>query len=131
MVEKCLFERDPLIEMEPDDSSEADSTILVRERMRGTKLEGAFKKVEGAVVGQSEHTISILPKTGMKVTYSKRDVTWQNKEAEVHQCSSNNNWPKIKNLQNPEKGQTTTKESKWEKLPNECRQRMKQTQWTK
>ena len=38
MVEKCLLERDPLIEIEPEDFSQADSTILVRERMRGTKL---------------------------------------------------------------------------------------------
>ena len=132
MVEKCLLERDPLIEIEPDYFSEADSTILVRERMRGTKLEGAFKKVKGAIVGQSEHTISILPKTGKKVTCSKRDVAWKNKEAEVTQCSSSNNWPKVlKNSQNQEKRQMTTKESKWEKLPNGCTQRMKQIQRTK
>ena len=88
MVEKCLLERDPLIEIEPDDFSEADSTLLAREQMRVTKLEGSFKKVKGAVVGQSEHTISILPKTGKKVTYSKRDVAWQNKEAEVPQAAA-------------------------------------------
>ena len=78
LVEKCFVERDSLTEIEPD-FSEADSTILVRQRMRGTKLEGAWKKVKGAVAGQSEHTISILPKTGKKVTYSKRDVAWQQK----------------------------------------------------
>ena len=63
---KCSLERNPLIEIEADNFSEADSTSLVRERMRQTKLEGAFKKVKGAVVGQSEHTISILPKTGKR-----------------------------------------------------------------
>ena len=98
MVEKCLLERDPLIEIEPEDFSEADSTILVRERMRGTKLEGAFKQVRGTVVGQSEHTISILPKTGKKTTYSKRDVAWQSKEAKAPQCSSSKNLPKPKKM---------------------------------
>ena len=91
MVEKYLLERDPLIEIELEGFSEADSTILVCERLRGTTLE-----VKGAVVGQSENTISILPKTGKKVTYSKRDVAWQRNEAEVPQCSSSSNWPKVK-----------------------------------
>ena len=37
MIEKCILEKDPLIEIEPQDfSDEADSTILLRERMRGT-----------------------------------------------------------------------------------------------
>ena len=60
-------------EME-DFSEEADSTILVRERVRGTKLEGAFKKVKGQIVGESLHTITIFPKTGKQVVYSKRDM---------------------------------------------------------
>ena len=78
MIDKCILEKDPLIEIEPDDfSDEADSTILVRERMRGTKLEGAFKKVKGKVTGQSEHTISILPKSGKTITLSKRDIAKQ------------------------------------------------------
>ena len=124
MVEKCVLERDPLIEIEPD-FSEADSTFLVREQMRGTKLEGAFKKVKGAVVGQCEHTISILPKTGKKVTYWKRDVAWQRKEAEVPQCSSNNNWPKVKKSAksrkraNDNKRVEMGKASKWMQTANE------------
>ena len=78
MIDKCILEKDPLIEIEPDDfSDEADSTILVRERMRGTKLEGAFKKIKGKVTGQSEHTISILPKSGKTITLSKRDIAKQ------------------------------------------------------
>ena len=103
MVEKCLLERDPLIDIEPEDFSEADSTILVRERMRGTKLEGAFKKVRGTVVGQSEHTISILPKTGKKTTYSMQDVAWQSNEAEAPQCSTSRNLPKPKRMANMNK----------------------------
>ena len=54
---------------------DADSTILVRERSRGTKLENAFKKKEGRIVGTSKHNIQFLPKRGKSaVRYSKRDV---------------------------------------------------------
>ena len=75
MIQKCILEKDPLTEIElADFSNEADSTILVRERMRGTTLEGAFRKGEGKVVGQSEHTVSVLPKSGKVVTMSKRDI---------------------------------------------------------
>ena len=36
MIEKCIFEQDPKIEVEPEDfSDEEDFTILVRERVRG------------------------------------------------------------------------------------------------
>ena len=76
IIEKCILEQDPKIKIEPEDfSDEVDSTILVRERVRGTKLEGAFKKVCGKVIKQSNHTITIMPK-GSKgtTTYSKRDV---------------------------------------------------------
>ena len=39
LIEKCVLEKDPAINIEPEDfSEEADSTILVRERVRGTKL---------------------------------------------------------------------------------------------
>ena len=73
MIEKCILEQDPQIEIEPEDfSEEADPTILVRERVRGTKLEGAFKKVKGKIVGESSHAITVLPKTGHQVIYSKR-----------------------------------------------------------
>ena len=75
MIEKCILDQDPRIEIEPENfSEEEESTILVRERVRGTKLEGAFKKVKDQIVGESTHTITILPETGRKVVYSKRDV---------------------------------------------------------
>ena len=73
IIEKCILEQDPKIRIEPEDFSDAvNSTTLVRERVRGTKLERAFKKVRGKVVNQSSHTISIMPK-GSKgtTTYSK------------------------------------------------------------
>ena len=51
MIGKCILDKDPRIEIEPEDfSEEAGSTILVRERVRGTKLEGAFRKVKGIIV---------------------------------------------------------------------------------
>ena len=63
MIENCILEKDPKINQEPEDfSDEADSTILIRERVRGTKLEGSFKRVKGKIVGQSGHTIRVLPK---------------------------------------------------------------------
>ena len=90
MIEKCVLDQDPKIEIEPEDfSEEADSTILVRERVRGTKLEGAFKKVKGQIVGESTHTITILPKTGKQVVYSKRNVaTSVNKARDSKAASS-------------------------------------------
>ena len=75
MIEKCILEQDPQIEIEPEDfSEEADSTILVRERVRGTKLECTFKKVKGKIAMESSHTVTVLPKVGHQVVYSKRDV---------------------------------------------------------
>ena len=75
IIEKCILDKDPQIEIEPEGlSEEADSTIPVRERVRGMKLEGAFKKVKGQIVGQSSHTITVLPSTGKKTVCSKRDV---------------------------------------------------------
>ena len=38
-----------------------DSTNFVRERARGSKLEGVFKKRKGILLEQSEHTITFLP----------------------------------------------------------------------
>ena len=75
MIRKCFLEKDPQLQIEPEDfSEEADSTILARERVKGTKLERNFKKIKGQVINQSEHTITVLPKVGKKTTYSKRDV---------------------------------------------------------
>ena len=84
MIEQCILDQDPGVEIEQEDfSEEADSTTLVRERVRGTKLEGAFNKVNGQIVDQSSHTITILPTTGRQVVYSKRDVA-----TNVHKASS-------------------------------------------
>ena len=75
MIRKCFLEKDPQLQIEPEDfSEEADSTILVRERVKGTKLKGIFKKINGQIINQSENTITVLPKSGKQTIYSMRDV---------------------------------------------------------
>ena len=54
----------------------APQFFLVRERMRETKKEVAFKKVKGKVLGQLKHTISFVLKSGKGVTMSKKDLAW-------------------------------------------------------
>ena len=49
------FRKGPLVEIEPEDFSEVESYIHVRETLRGTKLEGAFRKVKSKVIGQYNH----------------------------------------------------------------------------
>ena len=65
---------------------DTDSSILVRERSRGTKLESTFRRKDGKILGESEHTIPFLPKRGRVATrYSKRDVAKEDKRAEKEQ----------------------------------------------
>ena len=72
MIGKCISDKDPRIKIEPEDfSEEADSTILVRERVRVTKLEGAFKKVKGNIVNKSENPLKILRKQKRASHYRK------------------------------------------------------------
>ena len=50
-----MKEKDPQLQIEPEDfSKEADSTILVRERVKGTKLQGNFEKIKGQIINQPE-----------------------------------------------------------------------------
>ena len=52
-----------------------DSTILVRETVRGSKLEPVFQKKRGRILDESEHTLTILPEGKKKSTkWSKRDI---------------------------------------------------------
>ena len=58
-----------------DFQDELDSSILVRERARGSKLDGTFKKKSGKVVSESAHTLTMIPeKANTPKVYSKRDV---------------------------------------------------------
>ena len=100
MIRKCFLEKDPQLQIEPEDfSEEADSSILVRERVKGTKLEGNFKKVKGQRVSQSENTITILPKSGKQTIYSKRVV------AKMGQDANANKKETYKRSQKPKKSQ--------------------------
>ena len=108
VIEKCILDKDPRIDIEPEDfSEEADSTILVRERKRGTKLEGAFKKVKGNIVDESQNTLKILPKTGKSFIVSKRDV-----------AKMPDKTPQKKKGSKQEKRPKTTKTRVYEFLPN-------------
>ena len=100
MIRKCFLEKDPQLQIEPEDfSEEADSKILVRERVKGTKLEGNFKKIKGQIFNQSESTITVLPKSGKQTIYSKRDVAKMGQGA------------------NPTKKETVKKKSKIQEKP--------------
>ena len=57
-----------------DFPGEQDSETLVRERARGTKLDGLYKKKKGVIVGETDHTIAISNKKRQPTLHSKRDV---------------------------------------------------------
>ena len=71
-----ISEQDPQLELNASDfQDELDSTVLVRERSRGSKLEQSFSKKTGKVIQETAHTITIVPETsGAPKTLSKRDV---------------------------------------------------------
>ena len=74
---------------ETDFESGQDSAILVRERVRGSTLECAYKKKKGSLLTQSEHTISFLPAPRKTPTIlSKRDIGHSNYSLEDQPCSS-------------------------------------------
>ena len=79
LVSKLLdiSEQDPEIEFEQSDFEDnLDSTVLVRERAaRGSKLQSTFEKKSGKKIGESAHTITLLPESskGPKIN-TERDV---------------------------------------------------------
>ena len=96
MIRKCFLKKDPQFQIKPEDfSEEADSTILVRERVKGTKLEGNFKKIKGQIINQSENTITVLPKSGKQTIYSKRDVAKMGQGANSAKKETAKKKPKI------------------------------------
>ena len=72
---KDISAKDPAAEFQPSDfQDDLDSTIFVRERTKGSKLEPSFEKKTGKIMGETEHTVAILPEsTKWAKTYSKRD----------------------------------------------------------
>ena len=71
-----ISERDPKLDFQPSDfQDETDSTILVSERSKGSKLESTFAKKTGTVVNETEHTVSNLAERSTMVkTISKKTL---------------------------------------------------------
>ena len=65
-----------------DFPGEQDSGILVRERARGTKLDGLYQKKRGIITNETDHTITISNEKRQSTTYSKRDVAMPNEPLE-------------------------------------------------
>ena len=90
MVQKLknVLAEDPQLKFDKADfEDDLDSTIMVRERTRGSKLEGDFQKKKGRITGETSTTISFPPEGKNKeVKLSKRDVakkpscSWQMEE---------------------------------------------------
>ena len=68
--------QDSQLEFQPSDfHDDTDSTILVRERTKGSKLEPTFARKTGKVIEETSHTIAILPeKAKQPKIFSKRDI---------------------------------------------------------
>ena len=69
-------EQDSNLEVNSSDvQDEMDSTVLVTERARCSKLEQTFSKKQGKVIRESAHTITFFPESSnaLKIL-SKRDV---------------------------------------------------------
>ena len=64
----------------PEFEEEFNSTILVRERARGSKFETVFSKKRRRALEETQHTIGVLPQGGKEgiITLAKRDVAKAN-----------------------------------------------------
>ena len=62
-----VSERDPNSEFEqPDFQEDLDSTVLVRERARGSKLACLFDRKAAKIIKETAHTITALPENSTK-----------------------------------------------------------------
>ena len=67
--------REVLQTLSKEDFSSSDSTVLIRERTRGSKLEPLFKKKQGQILKATPHTVSFLPAgRNQPIILSKRDI---------------------------------------------------------
>ena len=67
------FSEQPELDINNDDfESGQDSTIIIRERARGTKLEGNYKKRKGVLLKNSNQTITFLPAGRTQVSDIKK-----------------------------------------------------------
>ena len=56
----AISEQDPNLEFEQSDfQDDLDSTVLVRERARGSKLQGCFDKKAGRKIKETAHTVTV------------------------------------------------------------------------
>ena len=71
-----VSQRDPNLEFEQSDFQEdLDSTVLVCDRARGSKLESLFERKAAKVIKESAHKITALRERSTKSkVYSKRNV---------------------------------------------------------
>ena len=70
------------LEFDPTDfQEELYSTALVRERTRGSKLEGTFEKKTGKMMKESAHTLTMITEaSNTPEVYSRRDMAAATKE---------------------------------------------------
>ena len=67
------FSEQPELDINNDDfESGQNSTIIIRERARGTKLEGNYKKRKGVLLKNSNQTITFLPAGRTQVSDIKK-----------------------------------------------------------
>ena len=60
----AISEQDPNLEFEQSDfQDDLDSRVLVRERARGSKLQGTFDKRAGRKIKETAHTVTMLPES--------------------------------------------------------------------
>ena len=70
---KTCLEHDSTLQLSPDDfPKDDDSTVLLRDRTRNTKLENHFK-LKGIITQETAHTLTLDTIRGRQVV-SKRDV---------------------------------------------------------
>ena len=68
-----VLDNDNTFQLEMSDfPGEQDSEILVRERARGTRLDGLYKKKNGVIIGETDHTITINNEKRQPTMHSKR-----------------------------------------------------------
>ena len=77
---KSVLEQESKVNFSTSDfEEEIESTILVREWTRGSKLEPTFTKKRERILEETDHTISFLPQGKKKATkLAKRDVARAN-----------------------------------------------------
>ena len=78
MVNNFISDQDPNLQIEESDfSPDVDSTVLIQEKIRGSKLERIFAKTKARIMSESKHTITVMPDKGNPEILSKRDMRYK------------------------------------------------------